>query len=99
MTGPIDDLPRVRELADPAERALGLSRALDAIPDLQKQLRAERQDAILAMRANGMTFVEIGDRLGLHWARVSQIARGISGGTKKRGPKDDAPPAEADGAP
>lgn len=87
MTGPIDDLPRVRKLADPAERAMGLSRALDAVPDFQKELRAERQAAIVEMHESGMTFAEIGERLGLHWARASQIARGVSGGVKKRAPK------------
>lgn len=92
MTGPIDDLPRVRKLTDPAERALGLSRALDAVPAFQKEVRAERQAAINEMHDSGMTYAEIGERLGLHWARVSQIARGVSGGAKKKAAKN--PPAE-----
>jgi hypothetical protein len=41
-------------------------------PD-KTQLRAD----ILALRADGMSYRQIGAKLGIHWTRVGQIAKGI----------------------
>lgn len=76
---------RISDTSDPAERAKLRAEALALIPLLQKELRAGRQQDVLELRASGLSDGEIGELLGLHWARVSAIARGVSsGGGSKR---------------
>lgn len=71
---------RIGDTNDPAERAKLRAEALTLIPLVQKELRAGRQQDVLEMRQSGLSDVEIGELLGLHWARVSAIARGVSAG-------------------
>ncbi|WP_320067853.1 hypothetical protein [Micromonospora sp. RTGN7] len=68
---------------DPADRARALGAALEAVPELQSALRAARADAVIALK-QGRTWEEVGEIIGLHPARASQIARGVTGGTKRR---------------
>ncbi|HEU4422078.1 MAG TPA: hypothetical protein VFR67_06000 [Pilimelia sp.] len=68
---------------DPAERARAIGAALEAIPELQSTLRAARADAVTALK-EGRTWDQVGEILGLHPARASQIARGVTGGAKHR---------------
>ena len=76
MTG-IDQLDQI---ADPAERAREIGRRLAAIPPHQEALREKRQAAVLELRAQNLSYAEIGRRLGLHRNRVQQIAEGRSAG-------------------
>lgn len=90
---------RITRLADPADRAIARAQALAAIPAVQKHLREGRQADVLQMRGS-MSDVEIGERLGLHWARISAIARGVSSGgndirRRKATQENGAPPTEA----
>jgi hypothetical protein len=39
-----------------------------------------RQDTVLRMRAQGMSYAQIGREIGLHRNRVQQIAEGRAGG-------------------
>lgn len=87
LPDPIAAIPQALTLTDPADRARALSAALDAIPDLQRAIAAERAAAVTELK-QGRTWDQVGEVLGLHPARASQIARGVSGGAKKR-------PAEA----
>lgn len=67
------------------ERYRLLTAAAEAVPDLQRAISAERAGTVRAMKAEpGATWVTVGERIGLHWARASQVARGVSGGTKRR---------------
>ncbi|MFI6228863.1 hypothetical protein ACIBCR_16290 [Micromonospora echinospora] len=75
--------------ADLDERYRLLAAAIEAVPDLQKALSAGRAEAVREMKAEpGATWEVVGERIGLHYARASQIARGVSGGTKRRPPAD-----------
>lgn len=74
------DIDRLEEITDPAERALEIGRRLAAIPDYQARLREMRQRAVLEMRAQNMSFADIGKVVGLHRNRVQQIAEGRSAG-------------------
>lgn len=96
MSDPICDFTeicaRIQKLKDPADRAIARAQALGAIPALQKHLKEGRQADVVEMRASGMTDVEIGEKIGLTWARVSAIARGVSeGGNDIRRKKRNAP--------
>ncbi|MEV5819321.1 hypothetical protein AB0L22_09110 [Micromonospora haikouensis] len=73
-----DELPD-----DPAARAMVLSAALDAVPTLQSTLRAARAEAVTKLK-EGRTWDQVGELLNLHPARASQIARGITGGAKRK---------------
>ncbi|MFF0721359.1 hypothetical protein [Micromonospora sp. NPDC003816] len=68
---------------DPADRARALGAALEAIPGFQAALRAERAEAVTELK-QGRTWDQVGEELGLHPARASQIARGVTGGTKRK---------------
>jgi DNA-directed RNA polymerase specialized sigma subunit len=84
MSDPVHDFTeicdRAQRLKDPTDQAIALGQALAAIPALQKYLKEWRQEVVRQMRADGMNDVEIGEKLGLTWARVSAIARGVSTG-------------------
>lgn len=101
MSDPLTDFleicDRITRLTDPADRAIARAQALAAIPAVQRQLKQGRQADVVEMRNSGMTDAEIGEQIGVHWARVSAIARGVSQGgndirRKKRSAHEEAPP-------
>lgn len=98
MTDPITRLAeahqQIGELPDAADRFIALTELLESVPGIHAQLRAERQETVLTMRAAGMSDVEIGERVGKHWARISAIARGVSSGGSDKKRKQPAPPRE-----
>lgn len=89
MTDPIPT--PIAQLADALHRAgsddlarfRALTEALDAIPDLQRALAARRAEVVQRLKV-GRTWEEVGPLVGLHASRASQIARGVSGGSKRR---------------
>lgn len=84
------DIDRLEEIADPAERAREIGRRLAAIPDYQARLREMRQRAVLELRAQNMSFADIGKVVGLHRNRVQQIAEGRSAGGQGGGKAEAA---------
>lgn len=78
----MSDLDQVEQIPDPVERAREVGRRLALIPGFQEKLRKIRQSAVLEMRAQRMSYAEIGAELGLHRNRVQQIAEGRPGGRK-----------------
>ncbi|MEV6683467.1 sigma factor-like helix-turn-helix DNA-binding protein [Streptomyces erythrochromogenes] len=69
-------------VTDPADRARAVGVVLDAVPDLQAELRAARQAAVIELRAT-RTLAEVADILGISVPRVSQIASGVSRSSRK----------------
>lgn len=74
------DIDLIEQIADPAERAIEIGRRLTAIPEHQERLARMRQAAVLELRAQRLSFAEIGRILDLHRNRVQQIAEGRAGG-------------------
>jgi hypothetical protein len=72
-----------KAIADPSARAKKLGRLLDAVPDLQRTLREERQRAFQELHASGLSWAQIGEDQGVDRTRAAQIARGVSGGSMK----------------
>ncbi|MCM2386941.1 RNA polymerase subunit sigma-70 [Streptomyces albipurpureus] len=70
-------------IPDPVDRARAVGVVLDDIPTLQAELRALRQDAVLAMRET-RSLAETAAALGISLPRVSQIVKGISRTSKKK---------------
>ncbi|MEU1309477.1 RNA polymerase subunit sigma-70 [Streptomyces cinnamoneus] len=67
---------------DPIGQARAVGAALDAVPDLQKELRGMRQAAVLELRKT-MSVAEVAEALGISVPRVSQIAKGVSRTVKR----------------
>jgi predicted XRE-type DNA-binding protein len=63
-------------IPDPTGRAKAITDALGEIADLQHQLRQARQDAVLEMRAGGMSHADVAAALGVTRSRAQQIAEG-----------------------
>lgn len=76
------DIDDIEQITDPAERARQAGERLAAVPAWQERLRKIRQAAVLEMRAQQMSFGDIGKELGLHRNRIQQIAEGRPGGGK-----------------
>jgi DNA-directed RNA polymerase specialized sigma24 family protein len=82
----------VAELDDPLAKARKAGRLLAEWPEQQARLRAIRQDAVIALRAQQVSYRQIAKALGISLARVQQIEVGERGrGT--RGAPGPAPKA------
>jgi ribosome-binding protein aMBF1 (putative translation factor) len=67
------------------ERAQALTEALNAIPDLQKWLREQRQRVVRTLHErDGISYTDMAPRLGVKPERVSGIARGHSRSPRKK---------------
>lgn len=82
MTDVIDSLAA---LDDPAERAKRAGRLLAEWPVQGSRLREIRQAAVVAMRAQKVSYREIARMLGISLARVQQIEAGERGKKAKTG--------------
>lgn len=80
MENPMADLDELEQIADPAERAREVGRRMAAVPVWHARLKAIRQQAVVELREQGMSFAEIGREIGLHRNRVQQILEGRSAG-------------------
>lgn len=68
------------------DQAVALTRALAAIPELQKWLREQRQHVVRTLHErDGMTYTDMAPHLGVKPERVSGIARGHSRSPRKPG--------------
>lgn len=76
MTDVVDSLEAVE---DPAERAKKAGQLLAAWPTQGSRLREIRQAAVVAMRADKVSYRDIAKRLGISLARVQQIEAGERG--------------------
>lgn len=85
---PFETLKHLTDNADASERAKELGAALNAVPELQKWLRQLRQDAVLELRADGLSHAEVGKVIGTSRARAQQIAEGRTTGRRAA---DEAP--------
>jgi DNA-directed RNA polymerase specialized sigma24 family protein len=92
MENPLEDIDRIRAIRDPGERAVEIGKVLNALPKVTKELRELRQAAVKELRDLGLTYAQIGERLGLHRNRVQQIAEGRSAGGKGGNTKGKAAP-------
>lgn len=85
MTTPPKPFETLKHLAgnpDAGARAQEVGAALNAVPELQKWLRQLRQDAVLELRADGLSHAEVGKVIGTSRARAQQIAEGRTTGRR-----------------
>lgn len=74
-----DVVDSLEALDDPAERAQRAGQLLAAWPDQGSRLRQIRQEAVMAMRADKVSYRDIAKKLGISLARVQQIEAGERG--------------------
>ncbi|MGA5604024.1 sigma factor-like helix-turn-helix DNA-binding protein [Streptomyces griseoincarnatus] len=84
--GVSDALKRVEEIDDPVQRAVAISEVLRDYEKRAPRLRDLRREAVLAMRAEGISYRKIAARLGVSLGAVQNIERGHGSawGTKSR---------------
>ncbi|MHA6764721.1 hypothetical protein [Streptacidiphilus sp. PAMC 29251] len=85
----LDAVASLEAMHDPAEQAVRAGALLAEWPVQQAKLRGIRQQAVITMRAQGVSYRKIASALGISLARVQQIEAGERGSK----PKPD-PPAE-----
>lgn len=82
-----DVVDSLEELEDPAERAKRAGRLLAEWPTQGSRLREIRQEAVVAMRAQNVSYRQIAKTLGISLARVQQIEAGERGKKAKPEPE------------
>lgn len=84
--GVSDALQRVEEIDDPIQRAVAISEVLRDYEKRAPKLRDLRREAVLAMRADGVSYRKIAAKLGVSLGTVQNIERGHGSawGTKSR---------------
>ena len=82
---PFENLKHLAEQGDATQRAKDVGAALQAIPDLQKWLREQRQQVVLTLHErDGISYTDMAPALGVKPERVSGIARGHSRAPRKK---------------
>ncbi|TGB13824.1 sigma-70 family RNA polymerase sigma factor [Streptomyces sp. MZ04] len=90
---PFTSLAKLTEGAESIEQAKALTEALNAVPDLQRWLREERQRIVRTLHErDGVSYTEMAPQLGVKPERVSGIARGHSR-SPRRGTEGGGAPA------
>lgn len=83
MTDPFASLRALVDIPDATDRAKQLTSALAQFRDVQAELKAARQQAVVEMRASGMSHADVSAELGVSRARAQQIAEGRTTGKRK----------------
>ena len=79
-----DAVAALAAIPDPVERAREAGTMVRAITDTAPVINRIRQDAIKELRAQKLSYRDIGKLLDIHFTRVRQIEKGESSGTWKK---------------
>ncbi|WP_301126795.1 helix-turn-helix domain-containing protein [Streptomyces cacaoi] len=87
----LDALSKLEEIADPVERAVAISEVLSDYDKRSPRLKDLRREAVLQMRADGVSYRKIAARLKISLGAVQNIERGHAGawGTKSRAKRSE----------
>lgn len=75
----VDTVGSLEALEDPADRARRAAKLLAEWPVQSARLREIRQQAVIAMRKEGLSYRKIAEMIGVHFTRVKQIELGERG--------------------
>lgn len=81
----VEAVDSVQAIQDPRDQAIRAGELLALWPEQQSRLREIRQEAVLRMRADKVSYRSIAKMLGLSLARVQQIEAGVRGRAPKPG--------------
>jgi DNA-directed RNA polymerase sigma subunit (sigma70/sigma32) len=84
----LEAIEALEAIEDDAACASAVTAVLAEWPAHHARLREIRQQRVLALKAQGKTWAEVGELLGVHATRAQQIAKGLRG--TKRPTKADA---------
>lgn len=90
----LDAIKALEEIDDDAACAKAITAVLKDWPASHARLREIRQERILRMKAQGRTWQEIGDDLGIHFTRAQQISKGLRGSKRPTKKRAEQPPSE-----
>lgn len=65
----------------------------DAVRDATSEVATIRSEAIQQLRADGLTYRAIGEKLGIHFTRVKQLEKSETTGRRKKAAEPEEPPA------
>lgn len=88
----LDAVKALEEIEDDAACAKAITDVLHEWPNNHAKLREMRQQRVLRMREQKMTWQEIGDALGIHFTRAQQIAKGLRGSRRPESRKKRSSP-------
>lgn len=86
----LDAIDALEAISDAGERAQALGEFLAVVPEVHSKARQMRQQAVLTLRTQGLSWQQIGDLLGVNRQRAKRISEGKSWPAPK-----DEPVAEA----
>lgn len=82
---PFEELAALVAGEETLDQAVALTAALNAIPDLQKWLRGQRQHVVRTLHErDGTSYTDMAPALGVKPERVSGIARGHSRAPRRK---------------
>lgn len=81
----------LESIDDAGERAIAAGALLKNWPDLHRQVREVRQQAVIVLRQQGMSHADIAKLLGVTKSRAAQIAEGRLTGRRKPADAADGP--------
>ena len=76
-------LAETASIEDPETRAQSTTELLMSLASAESEAKVIRRMALTELVAQGWTYDEIGEMIGVKKARVYQILNGMSGGTSK----------------
>lgn len=79
-----DAITALEGITDPTERALAAGEMTDAVRDAVADTARIRSEAIQQLRASGLSYRAIGEKLGIHFTRVKQLETGETTGRRKK---------------
>lgn len=79
-----DAVQALAAIPDPTERALAAGEMSDAVREATTDVAAIRSGAIKQLRADGLTYRAIGEKLDIHFTRVKQLETGETTGRRKK---------------
>jgi DNA-directed RNA polymerase sigma subunit (sigma70/sigma32) len=85
----LDAVKALEAIEDDAACARAITDVLKDWPDSHAKLREIRQQRVLRMRDQKMTWQEIGDALGIHFTRAQQIAKGFRGSKRPKAGEEE----------
>lgn len=85
----LDAVKALESIEDDAACAAAITKVLKDWPESHARLREIRQQRVLNLKAQGQTWQQIGDVLGIHFTRAQQIAKGLRGTNRPK--KADQP--------
>lgn len=92
----MDAIKALEDIDDDAACAKAITDVLKDWPTNHARLREIRQERVLRMKAQGKTWQEIGDALGIHFTRAQQISKGIRGSKRPTKAEEQASRDSAD---